>query len=266
MSHNPQSPIDPHPNKPRFKLLTFIVVFLCILLVVAIVLPSLGKARRLGARSTCPANLRGIMQSILVYAADNNCSYPYLGPQAVAAQPALTPVPGGLMHDIFVLVTNGQVRPEQFICRSDPAKTAASRIPAPSPVAYWTNPTGGSDDLCYSYSFAFQYSAPDQLAPFWKSTVDASVALAADMNPGTQILPGKTIANSLNHQGDGQNVVFADAHAEFVRTPDRGAGTDNFYHIGPIPSAPGTMPFPAPGTNDTCLLPILTNTTTYTRG
>ena len=37
--------------------------------------------------------------------------------------------------------------------------------------------------------------------------------------------------NSRNHNGDGQNVLFADGHAEFRRTPTIGIDYDNIYTI-----------------------------------
>ena len=236
-------------------------------LLIAILLPSLGKARELSQRSVCAANIRGIMQSMVVYSSDNSDYYPYLGPSRIAAQPALARAPGGLMNDIYVLVSSGQVADRQFLCRSDPAKTVASAAGG----TYWTDPAGGDPNFCYSYSFAFQYSAPDKLAPWYKSTVNPGIAIAGDMNPGNQLYPGKTIRNSLNHQGEGQNVSFADAHSEFVRTPTCGTDGDHIYNVGPSqpPTAPGIggMPFPPPGaTSDTCLEPLITNSTTYTRG
>ena len=215
------------------------------------------------------------MQSLVVYSSDNADDYPYLGPpfapSALAAKPALTTSPGGLMNDMFYLVSSGMVDPKQFLCKSDPAKTTIS-----SPLGtYWSDPAGGDPNFCYSYSFAFQYSAPNALGNWWHNTMDAGVPIAADMNPGTQSLPGKSIRNSLNHQGDGQNVAFADAHVEFSRTPTCGEANDHIYNLGPgqPPTAPGIggTPFPSPAGNtmgafDTCLQPILTNSTTYTRG
>src|ERR1700742_2561355 len=59
-----------------FTLIELLVVVAIIALLIAILLPSLGKARELSNRSACGANCRGIMQSFNVYAADNGDAYP----------------------------------------------------------------------------------------------------------------------------------------------------------------------------------------------
>jgi hypothetical protein len=244
-------------------------------LFIALFLPILGRSRELANRSVCAANLRGIMQSMVVYASDNNECYPYFGASPITAKHAVNSGPGSLMHDMFYFVTSGQVGPRQFLCKSDPSPTATSLVSPPSPTAYWKNPTGRAPDLCYSYSFAFQYSAPDKLGNWWHNTVAADLPIAADMNPDIQVLPGKSVRNSINHQCDGQNVGFADAHIEFVRTPLCGEAGDHIFTSGPgkTTSSPGVggMPYPPasgnnPGTFDTCLEPILLNTNTYDRG
>jgi prepilin-type processing-associated H-X9-DG protein len=232
-------------------------------LLIAILLPSLGKARELSNRSVCAANLRGIAQATIIYASDNMDSFPNLGPNRIAAQPPVGDIPGGLMHDMFYLVGRGSVAPKQFICKSDPAPTVPSAVGG----TYW------SSDLSYSYSFAYQYSKSDAIGASWRNTMDAGLPIAADMNPGNQNT--KPIKNSLNHQRDGQNVAFADGHAEFVRTPCCGEMGDHIYNVGIAnnPSAPGIIgqpPFASPagnivGTFDTCLVPGLADSTTYTR-
>ena len=70
----------------------------------------------------------------------------------------------------------------------------------------------------------------------------AEFALAADINPGTTgtndsaVTPETTSSsretkqgNSNNHDEDGQNVLYADGHVEFVNQPFVGVQRDNIY-------------------------------------
>src|SRR4051794_9116135 len=152
-----------HMKRRGFTLIELLVVVAIIALLIAILLPSLGKAKELSNRSVCAANVRGIMQSMVVYSADNNESYPYLGPSNVASANK-TPVGntvGGIMNDVFYLVGSGSVAPKQFVCKSDNYAQASSSpasstnnngVPGYAPT-YWAN--GGDANLSYSYSFAF---------------------------------------------------------------------------------------------------------------
>src|SRR5579875_3200813 len=70
-----------HMNSRRraFTLIELLVVVAIIALLIAILLPSLGKARELSNRSYCAANCRGVMQSLNVYATDNSDAFPIVG-------------------------------------------------------------------------------------------------------------------------------------------------------------------------------------------
>jgi len=225
-----------------FTLIELLVVVAIIALLIAILLPSLGKARELANRSTCAANVRGIMQSSIVYAGENNEYYPVVSATtniSAAAAPTSTSMNGGVMQDMFYLVGNGQVGAKQFLCKSDPANTSVSNTPAANSGAYpYYNPTywsnGGTADLSYSYSFA-QPFYNNTIGNWWKNTMDSGVAIAGDLNPGNYWSSNTAIVkkgNSVNHQSDGQNLAFGDAHAEFVRTSLAGENNDCVYTQG----------------------------------
>lgn len=275
--------------------------FLIVALLAAIMLPSLGKARELSNRSVCAANIRGISQSLMIYAADNSDAYPIVSkvggyslasggtgtpqsdPDATILSLYKSPEPS-VTQNIWLMVLTGQVAAKQFICKSDPAPTVSAA--AFAGAGYQTNFNNGSgapSDYAYSYSFAYPWTQSGEIGGWWKSTTDASLPLMGDMSPlagtgspaATPATPGRA-ANSFNHQRDGQNVAFGDAHAEFVRVPDMGNSNDNIYTFNggkPSPTGSafmgGSVPRlgdgGTPGDRDIVLVPVADGNAKYLR-
>jgi hypothetical protein len=244
--------------------------FLMIPLAIAILLPSLGRARELSNRAYCAANLRGIVQSMNIYANDNADTFPVVMPapapgtytfaQGLAGNTNTTVDPSlNLMYDKstraaagsvtacwWVLVLKNQVSPRQFICKSDPVATST---PAAISNAANVFNLDFQDATQFSYSSAYPWNAaagsPMPVGGWWKSVTDSSLPIMADMAPenGTGSNPIEATAgygigpaggntrswNSNNHQRDGQNVGFSDAHVEFTRRPDVGPNNDNIW-------------------------------------
>lgn len=247
---------------------------------VTFIMADMNPSRELANRSTCQANLRGITQSMNVYAADGGW-YPIIGPtytstlaSALPGTPApadtlLSSKPGGLYapanppgnvcQNMWLLVLTGQVAPKQFICKSDPCGVVAAPSVVSGTSNYYLNFTSQppratvvNTDQTYSYSFAFPWTAAGTIGDWWKDETDASLPLLADIAPAnaTGTPPANTLdgtnkaANSRTHQGDGQNVGFGDGHAEFFRLANAGQDNDNIYsangRAGPSPR--GTTP------------------------
>jgi prepilin-type N-terminal cleavage/methylation domain-containing protein len=250
-----------------FTLIELLVVVAIIALLIAILLPSLGKARELSNRSVCAANVRGISQSMNLYAADNSDSYPLVAPgkggtpakfgtggsgaTADAAIANLYPVAGpstalSVTQNMWLLCLVGQVAPKQFICKSDGAQAAT--LTSSVGNQYQTNfndaaqnPQPSVNSLSYSIAYAWTTTGTPATGGWWRNATDAGLPLLADMapvggsNPVTSFAVGANGqygrgANSLIHGRDGQNVAFGDGHADFARSAGVGQGNDCIYN------------------------------------
>jgi prepilin-type N-terminal cleavage/methylation domain-containing protein len=243
-----------------FTLIELLVVVAIIALLIAILLPSLGKARELSNRSVCAANVRGISQSMNLYAADNNDSYPLVGKGGAAATfgagsantssdatiTSLYPAPSGqtaqsVTQNLWLLCLTGQVSPKQYVCKSDGSTPA---LLTNSAGAYQPNFNDGAASPAQSvsgisYSFAYAWTSTNAVGGWWRNATDAGLPLLADLGwtAGTTgsgfTLVGSTFdkkGNSLIHQRDGQNVAYGDGHAEFARNVQVGQANDNIYN------------------------------------
>ena len=282
---------------------SLLIMAAMIALVAALLFPAFKGSRELSNRSVCAANLRGIMQSMAVYANDNNDQYPIIFGKAgyglANASPG-TPDPNAdkvinslfttnpapsVTQNIWLLVLNGQVAPKQFLCKSDPAPAVSATTTIAGNYQTNFNDNGKPSDFTYSYSFAYPWTTTTGvIGDWWKYTTDAGLPLIADMSPmggaganaTTTVNPAARTANSFNHQRDGQNIGFGDGHAEFARRPDAGQNADNIYTFNKgIPSPTGTAftgnAAPdigiggAPGNYDICLVPVADANANYTR-
>jgi hypothetical protein len=224
-----------------------------------------GHPRELSNRAVCAANVRGIMQSMLDYAGDNNGRLPLVpyAPYATvpnAAKGVATGTSdeveaarkyytgtsgqaGSVQACLWMMVMGGQIAPKQFLCKSDPWASNSAAIT--SAGGLYDNFQNGTQ---LSYSVAYPWDAAGKPGAWWNATIDSSLPLIADMNPlqgtGTparNLTPARAPSdhktwNSNIHQGDGQNVGFGDAHAEFSRTPCVGHDNDNIYTMSGAPS------------------------------
>ncbi|HVS70409.1 MAG TPA: hypothetical protein VHQ47_04055 [Phycisphaerae bacterium] len=243
----------------------------CIGILLDLFVLTMGPGSRSGpsARSACAANLKGIAQSMIVYANENDDAFPvvsYAPYTAALNSPTASTAPtpdaalasyytrapaqaGSVTACAWILVLRGQVAPKGFICRDDPFVTRPAAANDPDGRAY-----DNFQSLSQlSYSFAYPWKADGAVGGWWKNTGDENIPLAADMAPedGTGSPPRNLNPlappanyhtwNSVNHLGDGQNVAFADGHAEFCRTP-LASPTDNIWTTSATPST-GPAPY-----------------------
>jgi prepilin-type N-terminal cleavage/methylation domain-containing protein/prepilin-type processing-associated H-X9-DG protein len=243
-------------RRKGFTLVELLVVIGIIALLISILLPSLNRARETANRVKCGSNMRQIGQAIMLYANENKGNYPRTrynvatgttgtydtsNNGTTAQDPFLNSLnDNDIIKAIFLLIRTQDITPEVFICPSsndekDTYGTAAG-ISAQNKVSF-------TKAANLSYSMANPYPDANGVNNGYKLnvTTGAEFAIAADKNPEGATnydvtVPNETSsskdmqkANSPNHQGQGENVLYGDGHAEFVQNPFCGTKRDCIY-------------------------------------
>jgi prepilin-type N-terminal cleavage/methylation domain-containing protein/prepilin-type processing-associated H-X9-DG protein len=280
-----------------FTLVELLVVIGIIALLIAILLPALNKARETANRAKCSANLRQIGQAMLLYCSDNQGMYPCTQyttgtavnatmVQGVGGSNPFTVTGAGVVNNVpmayFLLMRTEKLTSAVFVCPSSSNTPDTFTIAAPNTALSQTNFTNA---INLSYSFQNPYANQTGITNgfgWLQGNFDANFAFGADLNPGGQyknVTNGISLlklttassplqlrsGNSLNHNQDGQNVLFADGHVEFDNTCFVGNVGDNIYTSNAATAVMGGTTAtswcdsPQSGT-DTILIPCADNT------
>ncbi len=249
-------------KKTGFTLVELLVVIGIIALLISILLPSLNRARETANRVKCAANLKQIGSGLLLYSNENKGLFPRTyAPATTGAvtvsfattgqgtvDPFVTAstVPAyNIPAAMFLMIRQVDLTPSVFICPSGTAEAdLMANLPATSRSNFTGDGTSAQVNKNLSYSFVNVYPTNTAIANGYKTFITAfssDFATAADIAPSgvtwTNITTGVTrstviTGNSKNHDQDGQNVLYADGHAEFQQTSLCGANNDCIYTRG----------------------------------
>jgi prepilin-type N-terminal cleavage/methylation domain-containing protein/prepilin-type processing-associated H-X9-DG protein len=225
-----------NPNR-AFTLIELLVVISIIALLLAILIPMLGKARSLSKRVVCAGNLRQINLAVHLYTEANNDTYPS------TEDPVYTDPNTGAVIWLWMgrgwrsfiephLGANIDVKnPSVLFCPED--KTAPEKYESTS----------------YSYSMAF-YHSPEQIdsmtspsdtcgsGPFVQSILQQSAKV---VRPSEKIIIGEWNSNHLHAVEKGwfgyggwwcwegsRNYLFADGSIDFIKAKDIAPARDGY--------------------------------------
>jgi len=173
---------------------------------------------------------------------------------------------------LWLLIRNHMSTPNIFVCRAiktqnekeDPLEESNNITQSPEYFSdFYTDPKAGT---LFSYSFIPPYSKQ------WASDGKPDLIIAGDANNGFrpdywtgQGIPGQkdleAYANSTNHGGKGQNVLYLEGSVKFTTTPYCGFSNDNIYtalpekHQGRTDQTPGVLRVRPRDARDTVLVP-----------
>jgi zinc-ribbon domain len=216
--------------------------------------------REEASRMTCGTNLVVIGKAMLIYASDYDGRFPcsggvnatwsssipsWLGQNRFVAYSLTVDGSQGqctVSSCFYLLVKYAEVMPKSFICPGDAGATvfnpAADGAGDRAPADLWD--FGPEPPRHCSYS----YHQPFSLYPL-TTLSEPGMAVAADRNPWMQSPAHRPktfglynpdggrkaikAGNAIEHQEDGQNVLFLDNHVSFEAQPFCGVNDDNIY-------------------------------------
>lgn len=215
-------------------------------------LPSMGRASETANRVKCQSNLSQMGKALLLYSNENGGAYPqayYVPDQPVSVSndghaetnPFITSRLNNIPAAMFLLIRTQDMTTEVFTC---PSGTSEKDLMDGESALKRSNFTGDSGLVLKNVSYSFFNVYPSNAAllngyPKLITAFGSDFAVAADRAPAAPCVVARVTVgaprsvmikgNSKNHDQDGQNVLYADGHAEFQQTPLCGMNNDHIY-------------------------------------
>ncbi len=212
--------------RPTFSLRELGGVAAAMILLAAIFIPSMHRARELSVINRCASNQGRIGNALLTYANVNDGFLP--GAEATTAHWLATggERPVSNSAGLFRLVRNNYETPQVFQC---PAVGGRSFV-------YRVDMTDFPDGRFVQYSYQHMLGGPAmQLRSPEISAVTEQMAILADSTPvfdGGRFHRDRVsdVAGD-NHHKSGQNVLYLSGHVAWSTTPSAGVGGNNIFLI-----------------------------------
>ena len=260
-------------SNSAFTIVELLVAVFVLGVLGTILVPYVMKLREADRRTMCERNLGTIWDALQHYAKDNHFDYPRVVYDAAHEPNSYNCFTGPDSHNPFspgnavrsndvtaslwLLIRTGLLQdPRVFVCpsssdRADSLTDAAGRsVPATSRSNFRSG-----NNLSYGYASPFS-SAPqyvmndthlgdfvllgDKGPPIERTGADAMSLISGPASNSPPL--AFTRLNSRNHDGAGENVLYADGSVRFVRTPYCGggrsattAGDDSYTALAPKP-------------------------------
>ncbi|WP_432797464.1 type II secretion system protein [Poriferisphaera sp. WC338] len=218
-------------KRKAFTLIELLVVISIIALLIGILLPALGAARRTARQMQSNTQVRGIIQGMVIYAQSNKTFYPGISAKReILAAPNIdgSAYNGGDVGSRTVLMLDGNYFTGEYCISPVETKTE------------WTTTSHNIETGNYSYAMlriaqdddagtdngdTDKWTAHSDVYGEWRETANTKAVVLSDRNTGDDAVVGTSgnVSSLHTDEDSGEwrgSVGYNDSHVEFENTPE----------------------------------------------